>query len=351
MAKLKIILMNIKYLKQIILIFTVSVSFYGCFWLKPVIAGSIDNQENLFNLRVTREEFAEIYDTLVIQDENNPLGIADVLFSVFNTDSGRLKRDEIFSSLNNKFKPDAYKISKKKKSDENTEISGLMDNSSNYKPIYNINSGNSFSKGKADSDMPGIYSFLEAKQTPAQKFNDNLAKANDYINSKDFDSATKILASIEKISNISPVNLSNIAKLYSKTGNYNKAVELLEKAVLKSPQDSQIIYTYAVCLYKNNELELAEKNFLKTIKLKPDFMFAYYNLGNLYYKKNDFHRAVDFFNKALEYNSDNPDIIFNIGLTLEMLDNKDLAKEFYSKCLELKPSDKQAQKALERLNN
>ncbi|OGI01616.1 MAG: hypothetical protein A2Y25_05600 [Candidatus Melainabacteria bacterium GWF2_37_15] len=277
-----------------------------------------------FNVRITREEFADFYGVLIIEEEYKDLPMDDIFSSSFDPITGKLKKDEIFSVRSPYFDPDIFKRQKKEKlqiTEENTE-------EQEFKNVYNVKL----------STKPVVQK---------NSFKEKLLAANNLIKvGKPAD-----LSELEKEAGNNPVNISNIAKLYIKTGNEQKALELLQQAKELAPDDYKILYTYGVTLYKNGQIDLAESNLVKITQVKPDFMYAHYNLGNIYYKKKEYKNALDSFKKAMELAPDNADIYFNLAIALEMLGHKDLAIKFYSKCLELKPDDNEAYKSLQRLKH
>ncbi len=277
-----------------------------------------------FNVRITREEFADFYGILIIEENFKGLSLDGVFSSGFDPLSGKLKRDEIFSVRSAYFKPDIFKKKEKEKP-------GIPENYGENKGIYNVRL----------SSKPEII-----KKT----FKDNLLAAKNIIESgKNPGQAEEILMALEKTSDNNPVNISNIAKLYLKGGNRPRALELLKRAKELAPDDYKILYTYGIALYKNDELNRAEVLLLEITRIKPDFMYAHYNLGNIYYKRKEYKKALDSFEKAMELAPDKADIYFNIAITLEQLGYSDMASRFYSKCLELNPDDDEAFKALQRL--
>lgn len=267
--------------------------------------------------RVTREEFAEFYGILIIEDDFKELNLNEIFSYDFDPISGKLNRDELFSVRSPYFKP--LKSPKKEK-----------------KPLT-----------PETENFQQVHEFSLAKKTPERTFKDKLIEANNLIKS----GQSTDLSELEVEAQTSAVNLSNIAKLYIKKGNILKALDLLKQARELAPEDYKILYTYAITLYKNKQLTLAEIYLLETSKLKPDFMFAHYNLGNLYYKKKSYKKALDSFKKAMELSPNKPDIYFNIAITLEQLGYNEIAERFYRKCLDLNPADDGAYKAIKRLNN
>ena len=306
-----------------------------------------------FNIRVTRENFAEFCDSLIIPDEKQKLKLDPLFFENFNLLTGNYEYKEIFSVHNEKFQPNVLKALRQKQAEEE-----IISDSRNSTGIYNINLSNrgqnpqiiSVNNGPKISADSFMYSMMgvDDKNTKFD-FEKAVEKIKLLISQKDFSRTTEALNFLRAKSKGNNVRLFTLAGLYEKINRPDEACGIYKEISDAEPAKVEYLYSYAVCLYKNDKIDLAEKTFLKTIETKPDFMYAYYNLGNLYYKKADYYKALDYFNKAMEINSSNADVCFNIAVTLEQLDHKTLAKKFYTKCLELNPQDAQAEKAVERL--
>jgi tetratricopeptide (TPR) repeat protein len=75
----------------------------------------------------------------------------------------------------------------------------------------------------------------------------------------------------------------------------------------------------------------------QSLKLKPDFIEAWSNLGAVLFNLQEYEDALIIFNTAIDLNPDNPNIWFNRGFTLTLLKRPQEANESYEKCLQLKP--------------
>lgn len=308
---------------------------------------------NQYNIRVTREDFADFCDSLVIPDEKQKIKLDPLFFNNFNLLTGDYEYKEIFSVHNEKFQPNVLKAIRKKQSEESVSDSenstGIysinLSNQRQNAQVININNGPKIS---ADSFM---YSMMSTDDKNTQfNFEKAVEKVKLLISQKDFSGADDALNILRIKSAKNNERLFILAGLYEKIKRPDEACGIYKEISEAEPSKYEYMYSYAVCLYKNDNTDLAEKVFLKVAEIKPDFMYAYYNLGNLYYKKSDYYKALDCFNKAMEISPSSSDVCFNIAVTLEVLDHKTLAKKFYSRCLELNPDDKQAESALEKLD-
>ena len=206
-------------------------------------------------VRITREDFADFYGVLIIEENFKDLYLDEIFFNNFNPVTGILEQDELFSVRSPEFKPNILTRLKKEKPEEPQTRA--------FKGIYNV-------------------------RLSSKPFNERLLDVNNMIKrGSDNDKAIFKLHELEKKTNNNPLNISNIAKLYLKMGKTQKALSLLKQARELSPDDFKILYIYGVTLYKKGQLDLAEESLKKITLIKPDFMYAHYNLGNLYYKRKE----------------------------------------------------------------
>ncbi|MDR0681713.1 MAG: tetratricopeptide repeat protein [Dysgonamonadaceae bacterium] len=86
---------------------------------------------------------------------------------------------------------------------------------------------------------------------------------------------------------------------------------------------------------RNYELDLVMRDYETVIQLNPDFVFAYFNKGNLYCLQKDFRSAINNYNEAIKRNPDFLEAYFNRGLTYLYLGETNRGIEDLSKSGEL----------------
>ncbi|MDD3051797.1 MAG: tetratricopeptide repeat protein [Candidatus Cloacimonetes bacterium] len=95
-----------------------------------------------------------------------------------------------------------------------------------------------------------------------------------------------------------------LARVYSKTGNYKRALDLL----INNPtanKNKDAILEMAKIHYVNNELEMSEKYFLKVIALDENNYDALNGLSDIYEQKGNENKSINYLKKALNKNSIN----------------------------------------------
>jgi len=75
----------------------------------------------------------------------------------------------------------------------------------------------------------------------------------------------------------------------------------------------------------------------QSLKLKPDFIEAWSNLGAVLFNLQEYEDALIIFNTAIDLSPDNPNLWFNRGFTFTLLKRPQEANDSYEKCLQIKP--------------
>ena len=164
---------------------------------------------------------------------------------------------------------------------------------------------------------------------------------------------------------ISPNNSEayvNLAIAQSQNNDLTKAVEILESAKAKFPNDSQIAETIksinsqmtdkklaaAAEYYNNKDYQNAINEYLKITPATADIMLsvagAYQNMGD-----ND--NAIEYYKKALELAPTNSDIAFYIAALYADKEDMENAKLYAQKSLALNKTNKSAKELLEGINS
>jgi len=98
-------------------------------------------------------------------------------------------------------------------------------------------------------------------------------------------------------------NISKLANLYMKQGDYLLAQKYYFKIISKHPNHCEANYQLGIISYKLGRTENSEKSFLTTLKLNPDHAKSSYNLAVIYsssgHKYENLDRAALFFKKYL----------------------------------------------------
>ena len=159
-----------------------------------------------------------------------------------------------------------------------------------------------------------------------------------------------------------------LSKLYTKIGNEEKAKKMLQKLVEKVPESYYGHRELAKKYEKENNLELALDEYIRTINIhpdinlnykvsyllyktgkaddsaeilydilknKPEFEEATLLLGDILYEQEKFKEAVNIYLNALKYSPYSYDLYYNLGMVYTRLNDFQSAKEYYEKAAQL----------------
>lgn len=135
----------------------------------------------------------------------------------------------------------------------------------------------------------------------------------------------------------------NLAVGYYHLKNYEKVIELLNKALQLDPGNAPLYYSNRGVAYAYlSQHEQALKDYDRALELKPDFPEALVNRGNAYDELGQYEWAIQDYDKALEFKPDDYEALTNRGAAYDHLGQYERAIRDYDKALELKPDCHQA---------
>src|SRR5690242_14726217 len=128
-------------------------------------------------------------------------------------------------------------------------------------------------------------------------------KALDYHNQGNLEQAKNLYENILSRYKNHAESMHLLGMIYYTYKNYNKAVELVEKAVFEKP-DNLIFKVNLATIYKEINIFSAAETLLKDIlDIEPNFPSALYNLANLYKDQQKYELAINLYNKAIKARS------------------------------------------------
>ena len=128
----------------------------------------------------------------------------------------------------------------------------------------------------------------------------------------------------------------------------NKILDLIKKKDLISAKElcyqaknlednSHFQNTFGYLLYESGEIDEAIKKWQTTIKIDPNYFYAFNNLGNAYVKKGELNKAEDNFKKAIEIKPDYFDACYSLGDAQFKMSKFDDALLNLDKAINLRP--------------
>jgi arylsulfatase A-like enzyme/Flp pilus assembly protein TadD len=205
-----------------------------------------------------------------------------------------------------KLKADLMRLQKKLAGDNKIQRSATIDSETRKKlETLGYVSGSSFSKKKnftVDDDLKTML--------PIQ--NSMLDALNDFQNGK----VAKSLRELEAVAEKSPsfvLVYRNMATIYKKMGQIDKAVDILKKGLARNPENVNLMAKLGIMLAEAGQPDEAINLLEKSVKMDefdPE-MFNY--LGVAYYRKGNFQSALENYRKVLDLDTNYAPVYNNLG--------------------------------------
>ncbi len=130
----------------------------------------------------------------------------------------------------------------------------------------------------------------------------------------------------------------NFAVICGMSGEKNKMIELLKRALEIEPNYPQAHYNLGIALQEKGQLRAAIASYEKALKLRPQYPEALFSLGNAYKQAGDLDSAISFYLKALNHQPNSPDVLYNLGNALKRKEDFNGAISSYQRALKLNPN-------------
>lgn len=124
---------------------------------------------------------------------------------------------------------------------------------------------------------------------------------------------------------------------YYEKGDYDRAIENYNMAILLNPVFSEAYFNRALSYYQLKNFDKSVSDYSKAVELDPHNPIIYNNRGDAYYRKQDFQSAVKDYDKAINLNSNYLKAYYNRGLSYASIEEYEKAVDDFSKVIELKP--------------
>lgn len=149
----------------------------------------------------------------------------------------------------------------------------------------------------------------------------------------------KIACVLEKVNNPSPMlyHLKR-AKSYEDEGDIDSAIQEAHLAMEADPHVTRPIRELGCFYYKKEDLEEAEKWFLKAARLNDLDVFAFHYLGEIYLKQKNIEKAALYLDKAMKISPRHVSRGIRFGKTLIQMGIISKATEVFDRTLELSGS-------------
>lgn len=144
-------------------------------------------------------------------------------------------------------------------------------------------------------------------------------------------------------------NLVELGWLYYRKGDYQRAVEVLSRAVKLNRLNPAAHFNLGLTYQEIKLLDKAEAEFIKTLELDPESKYAYFALGKLYFSQEKWDEAAEQFKLASQKDPVSVENFFWLGQAYEKQGFRKEALAAYRKALDRVPNYTQAREAYYRL--
>ncbi len=135
------------------------------------------------------------------------------------------------------------------------------------------------------------------------------------------------------------LTIAEAAMVYQKDG-FNETLKIYNESLQKSPNNTTLLYSRALLLSENSDIEKAERDFLKIIEIKPDSATALNAWGyTLADKTQRYSEARDYIRRAYELQPNEAAILDSMGWVEYKLGNLTSALSFLERAMTTLPDD------------
>jgi len=128
-----------------------------------------------------------------------------------------------------------------------------------------------------------------------------------------------------------------IANDYYEKGDYEKAIENYNMAILLNPLFSEAYFNRALSYYQLKNYDKSIADYTEAAELDPKNPIIFNNKGDAFYRKQDYTSAIKDYDKAIMLNPNYLKAYYNRALSYASLEDYEKAVEDFTKVVQLKP--------------
>ena len=125
----------------------------------------------------------------------------------------------------------------------------------------------------------------------------------------------------------------------TRNGMYRDSVTLWQDTIRKSPHGARPHYNLGTELKNVGRLDLAQREWERTVELNPIHSQALNQLGSIWFLKKDYARAEQYYTSAVQADMNNVEACYNLAMTLERTGNIGQAIYYYDRFLQKAPPE------------
>lgn len=313
--------------------------------LVPGLKGAPNAHESLLTLAkdTTQPEIARATAITELPNYRNQVTVNELL-SYLNDESAMVRASSV-DALNEISNPDYLK--------------SLFPLLNDEKRVVRIKTYNALGSLKANQ-IPAKYKSSYKKA--GKEFNTYLEGISDFVGGRvnkanyilkkgDLQGAIKGYESALEIDNINNITRTNLANLYYRNGEYDKAANAFKTIIKQEPNYGPTYYSYGLLLAEVKKTEEAIKQMELATKYMPDNTRVFYNLSLLYDSLKKSSKAEKTLIRGLKIAPNNENLLYALAYHYSNNSQLEKAKNIVSKLIELYPSKGQYFQFLEQLNS
>lgn len=136
---------------------------------------------------------------------------------------------------------------------------------------------------------------------------------------------------------------------FFKTGQYDKALALIQQAVTMAPENPEYLYWQGTTYWKLGNISQEEQSYLKAVHYQPDFLPALLNLGHSFLEKGDAETALIYYQRVLAIDRQHQMSLYNAALASLLAGRPQQALENWKAYLAVYRSGRWSRRALDHL--
>lgn len=149
----------------------------------------------------------------------------------------------------------------------------------------------------------------------------------------------------------SPQNHNNLGDLYSRQGQFEKAVEEFQMAIKLLPNYGDAYHNLANTYLQMKKIDLAITGYHKALEYNPGLWQSHQNLAAIYAQANRLDLTEEHLKKAIQINPENQILYLNLGYIYNLSGRKEEAVKEWETVLRIDPTNEEAKKFLQSFKN
>jgi len=154
---------------------------------------------------------------------------------------------------------------------------------------------------------------------------------------QDWQTQDTLWLSMAETSPSSPQNHNNLGDLYSRRGDFEKAIQEFQWAIQLRPNYGDAYHNLASTYAQIQEYDLAIESYGQAIKFNPNLWQSYQGLASIYFEQEKFEEAAQLMEQAVSINPNNANLHLNLGIIYLEMEQQEKAQYEFQTAVQLDP--------------